>query len=114
FLRELDGLESDRIDRLVVDDCLRTTRDEAIFALGDCAAAPWRDGQGYLPPRAQVAHQQARHLARALTARVRGLAPSPFRYRDQGSLVSLGRHDTLGNLMGFIRGKGIRIEGMVA
>ncbi|HRP67746.1 MAG TPA: NAD(P)/FAD-dependent oxidoreductase [Thauera sp.] len=114
FLRELDGLESDRIDRLVVDACLRTTRDEAIFALGDCAAAPWHDAQSCLPPRAQVAHQQASHLARVLSARVRGLAPTPFRYRDQGSLVSLGRHDTLGNLMGFIRGKGIRIEGMVA
>ena len=49
-----------------------------------------------------------------LPARVQGKAPLPFRYRDQGSLVSLGRHDTLGNLMGFIRGKGIRIEGMVA
>ncbi|HRP23480.1 NAD(P)/FAD-dependent oxidoreductase [Thauera sp.] len=114
FLRELDGLESDRIDRLVVDACLRTTRDEAIFALGDCAAAPWHDAQSCLPPRAQVAHQQASHLARVLSARVRGLAPTPFRYRDQGSLVSLGRHDTLGNLMGFIRGKGIHIEGMVA
>ena len=28
--------------------------------------------------------------------------------------MSLGRHDTLGNLMGFVRGKGIRIEGLIA
>ncbi len=114
FLRELDGLETDRIDRLVVDACLRSTRDEHIFAFGDCAAVPWPEGGGTLPPRAQVAHQQASHLARVLAARVRGEAATPFRYRDRGSLVSLGRHDTLGSLMGFVRGKGIRIEGMVA
>lgn len=114
FLREIDGLETDRIDRLVANECLQTTRDENIFALGDCAAVPSPDGQGTLAPRAQVAHQQATHLARSLAARARGQAPTPFRYKDFGSLVSLGHSSTLGNLMGFIRGKGIRIEGMFA
>lgn len=114
FLREIDGLETDRIDRLVVNAHLQSSRDPGIYALGDCAAVPWPEAQGTLPPRAQVAHQQASYLARALPARVRGETPPPFRYKDYGSLVSIGRHDTLGNLMGFVRGKGIRIEGMVA
>lgn len=114
FLREIDGLETDRIDRLEVSAHLQSTRDANIYALGDCAAAPWHDSNATLPPRAQVAHQQASYLARALPARVRGEAPPAFRYKDYGSLVSIGRHDTLGNLMGFVRGKGIRIEGMVA
>ncbi len=114
FLREIDGLETDRINRLVTNACLQTTRDENIFALGDCAAVPAEDGKGTLAPRAQVAHQQASHLFRSLAARARGEAPTPFRYKDFGSLVSLGHSSTLGNLMGFIRGKGIRIEGMVA
>ncbi len=114
FLREIDGLETDRLNRLVTNACLQTTRDENIFALGDCAAVPAEDGKGTLAPRAQVAHQQASHLFRSLAARARGEAPTPFRYKDFGSLVSLGHSSTLGNLMGFIRGKGIRIEGMVA
>lgn len=114
FLRELDGLESDRIDRLTVDGCLRTTRDAHIFAMGDCAAAPWQDGRATLPPRAQVAHQQASYLARTLPALARGEPVPPFRYRDHGALVSLGHRGTLGSLMGFVRGKGIRIEGFVA
>lgn len=114
FLRELDGLETDRIDRLVVDAHLRSTRDARIFALGDCAAAPWQDGQATLPPRAQVAHQQASYLARALPALARGELVPPFRYRDYGSLVALGHHGALGSLMGFVRGKGIRIQGFVA
>lgn len=112
FLREIDGLETDRIDRLVVQPTLQTTRDPDIYAFGDCAAAAWKDG--VLPPRAQVAHQQASYLARALPARLRGEAPKPFAYKDFGSLVSIGHHETLGNLMGFIRGKGIRLEGFIA
>lgn len=113
FLKDIDGLESDRIGRLVVTETLQSTRDANIFAFGDCAAAPWRDGQT-LPPRAQVAHQQASYLARELAARLDGRPTHPFAYHDYGSLVSLGRHDTLGNLMGFVRGKGIRIEGLIA
>jgi len=113
-LRALDGLETDRIDRLVVGEDLRTTRDPHIFALGDCAAAPWPDAQSTLPPRAQVAHQQAQYLARILPANARGEQAARFRYRDHGSLISLGRAGAVGSLMGFVRGKGFRIQGMVA
>ena len=35
-------------------------------------------------------------------------------YRDFGSLVSLGDYSTVGNLMGFLRGKGLFIEGYFA
>src|SRR5205814_7383496 len=104
--RGIDDLETDRIDRLVVDEDLRTTRDARIFALGDCAAAPWPDAQSTLPPRAQVAHQQAKYLARALPASARGGQVERFRYRDRGSLISLGHAGAVGSLMGFVRGKG--------
>jgi NADH dehydrogenase len=113
-LRAIDGLETDRIDRLLVGDDLRTTRDSNIFALGDCAAAPWPDARSTLPPRAQVAHQQAQYLARILPANARGDAVKPFRYRDHGSLISLGHAGAVGSLMGFVRGKDFRIQGLVA
>ena len=38
----------------------------------------------------------------------------PFVYRDFGSLVSLCEYSTVGNLMGFINGKGLLIEGYFA
>ena len=41
FLKDLDGLETNRINQLVVLPTLQTTRDENIFAIGDCAACPW-------------------------------------------------------------------------
>ena len=108
------GLETNRLNQLVVLPTLQTTRDEAIFALGDCAAAPWLGHQGNVPPRAQAAHQQASHLVAQLQRRLRGQPLKPWRYRDFGSLVSLGEYSTVGNLMGSLVGGNLWVEGLFA
>lgn len=114
FLKDLDGLETNRINQLVVRDTLQTTRDDNIFALGDCAACPWPEKNGWVPPRAQAAHQQATHLVKQLRRRLTGEALRPYRYRDFGSLVSLGEYSTVGNMMGALVGGTLFIEGLFA
>ncbi|MEN9419919.1 MAG: hypothetical protein RI988_3540 [Pseudomonadota bacterium] len=115
FLRDLAGLETNRLNQLVVTPTLQTTRDPNIFALGDCAAAPWAGREGVtVPPRAQAAHQQASHLVRQLRRRLRGQPLAPWRYRDFGSLVSLGEYSTVGNLMGSLVGGNLWVEGLFA
>ncbi len=113
-LARLDGLESNRINQLVVHPTLETTRDASIFALGDCAACPWPAGKGNVPPRAQAAHQQASHLVRSLERRLADKPLRPFRDRDFGSLVSLGKYSVIGNLMGALVGGNVRVEGYFA
>jgi NADH:ubiquinone reductase (H+-translocating) len=113
-LRNMDGLETNRLNQLVVEPTLQTTLDANIFALGDCAACPLPGGTGFVPPRAQAAHQQADHLLAQIENRLRGQTLQPFVYRDFGSLVSLGHHSTVGNLMGAIFGRGVFIEGLFA
>jgi NADH:quinone reductase (non-electrogenic) len=113
-LRALDRLETNRLNQLVTLPTLQTTRDPDVFAIGDCAAVPWRGHADPVPPRAQAAHQEASHLARQLPRRIAGLPLQPFEYRDFGSLVSLGRYTTVGNLMGSLLGKGVFIEGAIA
>src|SRR6201987_3647786 len=113
-LRRADGLEVNRINQLVVEPTLQTTRDPDIFAIGDCAACPRQDEPTPVPPRAQAAHQEAAHMLRQLERRLRGGSLLPYTYRDFGSLVSLGQHSTVGNLMGFLFGRGFFIEGLVA
>ena len=93
---------------------LQTTRDDAIFAFGDCAACPWLGHGGNVPPRGQAAHQQASHLARQLPRRIAGMPVKEWRYRDFGSLVSLGQYSTVGNLMGKLVGGNLFIEGCFA
>lgn len=114
FLHDLDGLETSALNQLVVTPTLQTTRDENIFAIGDCAACPWPGHKGPVPPRAQAAHQQASHLVRQLPHRLAGRPLAPYRYRDFGSLVSLGGYSTVGNLMGKLVGGSILIEGYFA
>jgi len=113
-LKDLDGLETNRINQLVVLPTLQTTRDPDIFALGDCAAFPRDAGGAAVPPAAQAAHQQASHLLRSIARRLEGRPLTPFRYRDFGSLVSLGEYSTIGSLMGFLSGKSYRVEGWFA
>jgi NADH dehydrogenase len=113
-LGQLDGLEVNRINQLVVEQTLQTTRDPAVFAIGDCAACPRPGLPTPVPPRAQAAHQQATHLVRQIERRLRGEPPTPYVYRDFGSLVSLGRWSTVGSLMGFLLGRSIFIEGLFA
>jgi NADH dehydrogenase len=111
ILTKLDGLETNHHNQLVVLPTLQTTRDPNIFAIGDCAACPWVGHAGKtVPPRAQAAHQQASYLARHLKRRLAGkAAEQPWRYRDFGSLVSLGDYSTVGKLMG-----GVWVEGLIA
>ena len=113
FLKDLAGLETNRINQLVVKTTLQTTGDDAIFAFGDCAACPLPDGNGTVPPRAQSAHQQASLLYKSIRNRLRNRPLPEYRYRDYGSLVSLGRYSTVGNLMGNLTGT-VMVEGFVA
>ena len=118
FLKDLAGLESNRTNQLVVRPTLQTTRDDDIFAIGDCAACAWPQANGgkggFVPPRAQAAHQQATHVAGQIKRRLAGKTLKPYRYRDFGSLVSLGEFSTVGNMMGGLIGGSLMIEGAFA
>ncbi|MGH7067313.1 MAG: NAD(P)/FAD-dependent oxidoreductase, partial [Acetobacteraceae bacterium] len=113
-LRDLGGLESNRLNQLVVTPTLQTTRDPDVFAIGDCAACPRPGYPDHVPPRAQAAHQQASFLWHQLRRRLAGQPLQPFVYRDFGSLVSLGKYSTVGQLMGAVIGRGFFIEGLFA
>lgn len=114
FLKSL-GLTTNRLNQVVVDRTMRSVDDEAIFALGDCAACPLTDdGKTFSPPRAQSAHQQALTLAKSIQRILAGKPALKFTYRDHGSLVSLGEYSTVGSLMGGIRSRGMFIEGLFA
>ena len=106
FLADIDGLETNRINQLVVRPTLQTTRDDHVFAIGDCASCPRPGSEQSVPPRAQAAHQMAEFMVKQLNE---VLADRPLRtfavYRDFGSLVSLGKFSTVGSLMGFLVGR---------
>ena len=56
----------------------------------------------------------ALRLVRQIERSLRGEPLLPYRYRDFGSLVTLGEHATVGSLMGFLVGRGFFVEGLFA
>jgi NADH dehydrogenase len=94
------GLPTDEKGRLRVDNRLRVDESDSVWSAGDCAAVPDVVGGGLCPPTAQYAVREARVLADNLVAVLRGESTRPFRYRNRGEFVTLGRHKGVAELMG--------------
>lgn len=79
------GAEVDRTGRVVVDPDLSVPGHPNVFVVGDLATAPGTPGV------APAAMQMGRHAARNIMADLSGVNRTPFRYRDKGSLATIGR-----------------------
>ncbi len=108
------GLPTNPLGQVIVSPTLQTITDPDIFALGDCASCPWPATGKSVPPRAQAAHQQASLLVESMKRRLQERSLPTFTYRDHGSLISLGHYETVGNLMGRLVGRSVRIQGFLA
>jgi NADH dehydrogenase len=84
------GVETDRAGRVKVAPDLSVPGLRDVFVIGDTAALD--DARGNpLPGVAPVAKQQGIYVARLLLAQQKGETLPPFRYRDYGSLATIGR-----------------------
>jgi NADH dehydrogenase len=84
------GTETDRAGRVKVRADLSVPGHPDVFVIGDTAAVT-DDKGALLPGVAPVAKQQGQYVARALIARHQGRTVPAFRYRDFGSLATIGR-----------------------
>ncbi len=83
------GVQLDRAGRVQVEPDLSVPGRPDIFVIGDLAAIE-SDGRA-VPGVAPAAIQMGRHAAANVLRRLRGEPPAPFRYRDKGSLATVGR-----------------------
>lgn len=113
FIKDIAGLETNRINQLVVKSTLQTTRDDDIFVIGDLASCTQADGS-FVPPRAQAAHQMASHAFSNIVAKINERELKDYIYKDHGSLVSLSRFSTVGSLMGNLTKGSMMVEGRIA
>ena len=93
--------------RIVVNEVLSVPGYEGLWAVGDCAAVPQRDGITS-PPTAQHAVRQAKVCAKNLLASYRDAPQTAFNFTGLGKLASLGRHSAVAEVMG------IKLRGIVA
>jgi len=97
-LRRL-SLPLDERGRAPVDDHLRVKGSDAVWAIGDCAAAPDPRG-GLCPPTAQHAVRQGPVAARNIAAELGIGTPRSFDYRGSAAFVNLGRYKAVGKVGG--------------
>ncbi len=77
--------------RIEIEPTLQVANYPHIFAIGDIAGAKGNDGR-FLPMVAPVAMQQGRHLKTQIANLIANKPLSPFKYRDKGSMATIGRH----------------------
>ena len=84
------GAPVDRAGRVLVTPQLSLPDHPEVFVIGDLASVTQADGRP-VPGVAPAAKQMGRYVARVLRARWQGRGAAPFRYRDDGSLATIGR-----------------------
>jgi NADH dehydrogenase len=100
------GLAEGRQGRIPVEPTLQVTGHPEVFIIGDAAYLE-QDGEP-LPMVAPVAIQMGQSVARNIKRLLRGQPLAPFRYRDQGTLATIGRNAAVANVYG------IKATGFVA
>ena len=92
------GVAPGRQGRIPVEPTLQVPGHAEVFIIGDAAYLE-QDGEP-LPMVAPVAIQMGQFVARNIKRQVRGQALEPFRYRDQGTLATIGRNAAVANVYG--------------
>lgn len=88
--------------RLVVGPQLTIPGHDEVFVIGDLSGATGVDGE-LLPQVAPVAMQGGAYVGSVIRARHDGSAPGEFRYRDKGSMATIGRRAAVAQLPGGVR-----------
>jgi NADH:ubiquinone reductase (H+-translocating) len=91
------GVELDKAGRVVVEQDLSVPGWPEIFVVGDLAASKQKDGS-LVPGVAPAAIQMGRHAARTIVRDASGRDRPSFRYRDKGSLATIGRAAAVADL----------------
>jgi NADH:quinone reductase (non-electrogenic) len=92
---------------VIVDEHLAVPGHPGLWALGDCARVPDREGGSY-GPTAQNAEREGPVVADNVLASLQGRALRPFHYRSKGAMASLGRRRGVGDVLG------VRFSGVLA
>lgn len=113
FLKNFGELKTNKLNQIVVNEYLQPEQDSSIYVLGDCAGRALGEN-GWVPPRAQSAHQMASSIYQNLRRVLAGKTQRAFVYKDHGSLIFLSRFTAVGSLMGNFSKGNVNLEGWLA
>jgi NADH:ubiquinone reductase (H+-translocating) len=94
------GLELERGNRIAVDEELRIPSYHDVFVVGDVAAITDTKTQQVLPQLGSVALQSGEHAGETIARQVAGKETKPFKYRDKGTMATIGRGSAVVQMLG--------------
>jgi NADH dehydrogenase len=94
------GTELQRGNRLGVGADLTLPDHPEVYALGDIAAITDAKTEQSLPQLGSVALQSGEHAGESIARRIAGKEPKPFKYKDKGTMATIGRRAAVVQMLG--------------
>jgi NADH dehydrogenase len=94
------GLELERGNRIGVDEELRIPAHPEVYAVGDVAAITDQKTNQVLPQLGSVALQAGERAGKTIANRIAGKETKPFKYRDKGTMATIGRGSAVVQMLG--------------
>ena len=94
------GVELARGNRIPVDEELKVESHPEMYAVGDVAAITDAKTQQVLPQLGSVALQSGEHAGETIARVVAGKDPEPFKYKDKGTMATIGRGAAVVQMLG--------------
>jgi NADH dehydrogenase len=94
------GLELEKGNRIAVGPELTLPDRPEVYVVGDIAAITDAREKQLLPQLGSVALQSGEHAGESITRRVAGKEPKPFKYRDKGTMATIGRGAAVVQMLG--------------
>ena len=94
------GLELERGNRIAVGPELSVPAHPEVYAVGDIAAITDAKTEQVLPQLGSVALQSGEHAGETIARRVAGKETKPFKYRDKGTMATIGRGAAVVQMLG--------------
>jgi NADH dehydrogenase len=94
------GLELQRGNRIGVGPDLRLPGHPEVFVVGDVAAITDSKTEQVLPQLGSVALQSGEHAGATIADRIAGKEPKPFKYKDKGTMATIGRGAAVVQMLG--------------
>lgn len=98
--RWLGDVESDRTGRVIVTPQLTVPNHDDVYVAGDTASYTPDDAERALPGVAPVAKQMGAFIAQDILNRVNTKTRKTFKYKDAGSMATIGRNRAIGDFNG--------------
>src|SRR5262245_6590891 len=94
------GIELQRGNRIAVGPSLALHDYPEVYVLGDVAAIADAKTEQVLPQLGSVALQSGEHAGETIARRIEGKEPKPFKYRDKGTMATIGRGAAVVQMLG--------------